>query len=251
MRLTALHTLILTVLASLLLHTLPANAAPGSTAALYQASGMNQHQEHFQFALKAAQQRYAQQLPASVYETLVTHSNLRFAPKGMHDRALARLALTLQDEDQSQALAFYDSVLGRAVVNAETRATSPASIVAMQRGLPALQLSPERRAQVERLSELLPALDIGVEVSLSLASLAAASANSFLGGLMQIPESVVTSRRGDLRNQMQPNLPSTLAHVYRDLSDEELAGLIKWSESEHGKLFYSAVELAVRDALNP
>src|SRR5690606_23394239 len=86
--------------------------------------------------------------------------------------------------------------------------------------------------------------------SLSLASLAAASANSFLGGLMQIPESVVTSRRGDLRNQMQPNLPSTLAHVYRDLSDEELAGLIKWSESEHGKLFYSAVELAVRDALN-
>ena len=231
MRLTALHTLILTVLASLLLHTLPANAAPGSTAALYQASGMNQHQEHFQFALKAAQQRYAQQLPTSVYETLVTQSDMRFAPKGMHDRALARLALTLQEEDQRQALAFYDSELGRTVVNAETRATSPASIVAMQRGL--------------------PELDIGVEVSLSLASLAAASANSFLGGLMQIPESVVTGRRGNLRNQMQPNLPATLAHVYRDLSDEELAGLIKWGESEHGKLFYAAVELAVRDALNP
>ncbi|QJD59305.1 DUF2059 domain-containing protein [Pseudomonas sp. gcc21] len=251
MRLTALHTLILTLLTTLVLHSFAAQAAPGSTAALYQASGMNQHQEHFQFALKAAQQRYAKQLPARIHESLVNQSNLRFAPKDMHDRALARLALTLQEEDQRQALAFYDSALGRKVVNAETRATSPASIVAMQRGFPEPALSPERRAHIDRLSELLPALDIGVEVSLSLASLAAASANSFLGGLMQIPESVVTGRRDDLRNQMQPNLPATLAHVYRDLSDDELAGLIKWSESEHGKLFYAAVELAVRDALNP
>lgn len=251
MRLTALHTLILTVIASLLIHSLPAHAAPSPTTELYQASGMNQHQEHFQFALKAAQQRYAKQLPASIYETLVTQSNQRFAPNGMHDRAQARLALALQDEDQRAALAFYDSALGRKVVTAETRATSPASIVAMQRGLPESELSAQRRERIERLSGLLPALDIGVEVSLSLASLAASSANSFLGGLMQIPESVVTSRRGDLRNQMQPNLPSTLAHVYRELSDEELDGLIKWSASEQGKLFYSAVELAVRDALNP
>lgn len=170
MRLTALHTLILTVIATLLIHSLPAQAAPNSTAELYQASGMNQHQEHFQFALKAAQQRYAKQLPASIYETLVTQSNQRFAPVGMHDRALTRLALALQDEDQRAALAFYDSALGRKVVTAETRATSPASIVAMQRGLPEPDLSPQRRERIERLSGLLPALDIGVEVSLSLAS---------------------------------------------------------------------------------
>lgn len=251
MHLTAFHTLILTLLATLLLHSLHASAAVNSTAALYQASGMNQHQEHFQFALKAAQQRYAKQLPASIYEALVSQSNTRFAPKDMHDRALTRLALALEEEDQRKALAFYDSALGRKVVSAETRATSPASVVAMQKGLPEQDLSPARLEQIGRLSEVLPVLDIGVEVSLSLASLAAASANSFLGGLMQIPDSVISSRRGDLRNQMQPNLPATLAHVYRDLSDEELAGLIEWSESEHGKLFYSAVELAVRDALNP
>jgi hypothetical protein len=50
---------------------------------------------------------------------------------------------------------------------------------------------------------------------------------------------------------MRADLPDTLAHVYRDLSDEDLRGYLKWSESEQGKLFYRTSELAVRDALNP
>lgn len=248
MRLTTLHTLILTLLASLMLHSLSANA---SSAELYNASGMGQHQQHFQFALKAAQQRYSQQLPPSMYETLVRQSNQRFEPQGMNDRAQARLAIALVEADQQAALRFYNSELGRKVVSAETRATSPASIVAMQRGLPTHQVSEERRQLILRLSDLLPALDLGVEVSLALAGLAADSANSFLGGLMQIPDTVVTGRRDTLRGQMRPNLPDTLTHVYRDLSDDELKKLLAWSESEHGKVYYRAVELAVRDALNP
>ncbi|HDZ56424.1 MAG TPA: DUF2059 domain-containing protein [Pseudomonas xinjiangensis] len=249
MRLTTFQTLILTLLATLILHSVPVQANP--TAELYQASGMNQHQQHFQFALKAAQQRYAQQLPPSLYETLVSHSNLRFDPQGMHDRAQARLALALGEADHREAIEFYASALGRKVVSAETRATSPASIVAMQRGLPVPDISPERRQLLEQLGALLPALDLGVEVSLALAGLAAQSANSFLGGLMEIPQSVVTDRRDTLRGQMRANLPDTLAHVYRDLSDAELSEFLAWSESEHGKLYYRAVELAVRDALNP
>jgi hypothetical protein len=89
---------------------------------LYQATGMNQHQDHFQFALKAAQQRYAQQLPANLYETLVQQSNQRFEPQGMRDRAMARLAVDLNAEDQRDILKFYRSELGRQVVSAETRA---------------------------------------------------------------------------------------------------------------------------------
>ncbi|UAW98835.1 DUF2059 domain-containing protein [Halopseudomonas nanhaiensis] len=228
---------------------LPAQA--DTTEELYQATGMNQHQDHFQFALKAAQQRYAQQLPANLYETLVQQSNQRFEPQGMRDRAMARLAVDLKAEDQRNIVKFYRSELGRQVVGAETRATSPASIVAMQRGLPQHELSDARRQLIEQLSELLPALDLGVEVSLSLASLAAQSANSFFGGLMQIPDSAVANQRERLRQEMRPNLPETLAHVYRDLSDEQLKKLIQWSESEAGREYYQAAELAVRDALNP
>lgn len=218
---------------------------------LYQATGMNQHQEHFQFALKAAQQRYSRQLPANLYETLVQQSNQRFEPKGMRDRAMARLAVDLAEADQQTIVKFYRSDLGRQVVGAETRATSPASIVAMQRGLPQHELSDTRRQLIERLSELLPALDLGVEVSLSLASLAAQSANSLFGGLMQIPDSAVANQRERLRQELRPNLPDTLAHVYRDLSDDQLRQLIQWSESDAGRQYYEAVELAVRDALNP
>ncbi|SDR70614.1 hypothetical protein SAMN05216421_0079 [Halopseudomonas xinjiangensis] len=228
---------------------LPAQA--NVTEELYQATGMNQHQDHFQFALKAAQQRYSRQLPANLYETLVQQSNQRFEPQGMRDRAMARLAVDLDEADQSEILKFYRSDLGRQVVGAETRATSPASIVAMQRGLPQHELSDSRRQLVEKLSDVLPALDLGVEVSLSLASLAAQSANSFFGGLMQIPDSAVANQRERLRQEMRPNLPDTLAHVYRDLSDEQLRNLIEWSQSTTGREYYEAAELAVRDALNP
>jgi hypothetical protein len=112
-------------------------------------------------------------------------------------------------------------------------------------------LSDARRQLIDQLSELLPALDLGVEVSLSLASLAAQSANSFFGGLMQIPDSAVANQRERLRQEMRPNLPDTLAHVYRDLSDEQLEKLIQWSESEAGRDYYQTAERAVRDALNP
>jgi hypothetical protein len=249
MRLSALQISLFALLAALLLASLTVRAAP--TAELYQVSGMAQHQQHFQFALRAAQQRYAQQLPAAVYDTLVRQSNQRFEPQGMHDRAQARLSLAMNEADQREALRFYNGPLGRRVVAAETRATSPASIVAMQRGLPQHQISAGRRELINRLGEVLPALDLGVEVSLALAGLAAQSANSFLGGLLQIPESTVTGRRENLRAQMRADLPDTLAHVYRDLSDEDLRGYLKWSESEQGKLFYRTSELAVRDALNP
>ncbi len=249
MRLPALHLSVFALLVAMLFTSLAVRAAPA--AELYHVSGMAQHQQHFQFALRAAQQRYAQQLPPAVHDTLVRQSDQRFEPQGMNDRAQARLSLAMSEADQRETMRFYNGALGRKVVAAETRATSPASIVAMQRGLPQHDISPARQELIKRLGEVLPALDLGVEVSLALAGLAAQSANSFLGGLLQIPESTVTGRRDTLRNQMRPDLPATLAHVYRDLSDDDLRGYLAWSESEQGKLFYRTVELAVRDALNP
>lgn len=222
-----------------------------NTAELYQVSGMHQHQEHFQQALQKAQQRYANQLPANVYQTLVRQSNQRFEPNAMHDRAQGRLAVSLDPNTHQQALGFYQSPLGRKVVQLETIATAPANVAAMQAGLPPQTLSPERQALLGRLGNSLPALDLGVEVSMALANLATQSANDFLGGLMQIPDGLINNRREGLRSQMQPNLGETLAYVYRDLSDAELGQYATWSESNAGRQFYRAVEVAVRDALNP
>ena len=231
-----------------LLFSLQAAASP---AQLYQASGMAQHQEHFQAALSSAQQRYSQQLPPALQETLIRNSNQRFEQQGMHDRAQARLALTLDAADIQQALTFFNSPLGTKIVAVETQASSPASVASMQRGLPVQELSAERRALIERLATQLPALELGVEVSTALTGLAAQSANDLLGGLMNIPQQAGSGGRERLRQQMRPNLPNTLAYIYRDLDDDQLTRFAEWSESSAGQAFYRATEQAVRDALNP
>lgn len=225
--------------------------AQADTGALYQASGMAQHQQHFQAALASAQQRYAQQLPPALRETLLRNSGQRFELAGMHDRAQTRLALELDDQQMQQALSFFNGALGKRVVAAETAASSPAAVATMQSGLPVMELSAERRALVERLTRQLPALELGVEVSTALTGLAAQSANDLLGGLMTIPQQAGSGGRERLRQQMRPNLPNTLAYIYRDLNDAELTRYAEWAESASGQAFYRATERAVQDALNP
>ncbi|WP_022961680.1 DUF2059 domain-containing protein [Halopseudomonas pelagia] len=248
MRLKPLHLLIMSLLAALALTTMSARA---NTDRLYELSGMATHQTHFQHALTAAQQRYAQQLPRNVYESLVRQSNQRFAPQAMTDRAQARLALAMNASSHEQAVAFYESALGGKIVALETQATSATSVAAMQRGIPQMEVSTERLTTLRQLSVSLPALELGVEVSMSLANLATQSANDLLGGLFQVPGNVVDSRRDTLRGQMQPDLPNTLAYVYRDLSDTELQQYLDWAQSEAGRNTSRAMELAAKDALNP
>ena len=226
-------------------------SAQADTSPLYRASGMETHQAHFQQALEKARSRYAAQLPAAVAENLLRKSNERFEPERMHARAMASLAVNLSDEQLTDAREFYRSELGQAVVAAETRATSPAEVSRMQNGPPPLTLSAEREATLQRLGQQLPALDMGEEVSLALASLATQSANDMLGGLLTIPDGLASQGRGSLRAQMEPKLPQTLGYVYRDLSDAQLSAYADWSETESGQAFFRASSAAARDALNP
>lgn len=237
-----------TLISGLLALSLPALA---NTNELYIASGLQTHQAHFQQALKKAQQRYAAQLPAAVADNLMRQTSERFEPDRMHARAAATLQVNLNDSELDQALSFYRSDLGQRVVAAETRATSPAEVSAMQNGVPLMQVSAERKAVIDRLASRLPALDLGEEVSMALASMATQSANQMLGGLFQIPDGLATQQRGALRAQMEPNLPQTLLYVYRDLNDSQLKSYAEWSESESGRAFFKAANAAAHDALNP
>ncbi len=249
MRLKPIHLLAMTLLLSIALIAMTARA--DTQRQLYDVSGMATHQSHFQHALSTAQQRYAQQLPANIHASLVRQSNVRFDPQGMENRARSRLAVSLTDSAHEQAMAFYDSPLGRRIVALETRATAPESVRAMQQGIPRQQIDPERYTLLRQLGSTLPALEIGVEVSMALANLATDSANELLGGLFQVPVDLVSTRRENIRNQMLPDLPNTLAYVYRDLSDQELEHYLQWSQSAAGVATYQAMELAAKDALNP
>lgn len=249
MRLKPIHLLAMTLLLSVALVVMTARAE--TQEQLYDLSGMAKHQSHFQNALSAAQQRYAQQLPANVHASLVRKSNQRFEPQAMQDRARSRLAVALHDAAHTRAMEFYRSPLGRRVVALETQATAPAAVKEMQRGIPQQQIEPQRYTLLRQLGNSLPALEVGVEVSMALANLATDSANELLGGLFQVPVDLVSTRRENIRNQMIPELPNTLAYVYRDLSDQELKQYLQWSQSDAGVATYRAMELAAKDALNP
>ena len=94
---------------------------------LYRAAGWAQQRVHFHHALDSARQQYRDNLPPAVFEALVANSERRFEAAAMDRRALQRLRERLADP--APALAFYRSPLGRRLVEAELRASSPAALI--------------------------------------------------------------------------------------------------------------------------
>lgn len=220
---------------------------------LYELAGWPQQREHFSAALAAAQQRYQGSLPPAVYQTLVDNSNRRFAPPAMEQRALTSLRRELPDP--LAAIRFFDSPLGRAVVEREVRATAPAELNRHAEGLPQVNASAERRALVQRLGRALPAREAGAEVSLALAGVAADSLSQMLPGLSDMllgngdPQQLLGGQRERVMQQIDGRLENTLLYVYRDLDDAQLAEYAAFAESVEGQLYYRAALQAIRAAL--
>lgn len=230
----------------LALLSLPVVAEAEPHVRLFQAAGWPQQREHFHAALRQAQQRYRDTLPAGVFQTLVANSNQRFQPQGMDERALETLRTRLTDP--APALDFFESPLGRKVVAAEVQASSPASL---NRAPQALPLSEPRRATLRRLADALPASEAGVEVSLALAGVAADSLSQMIPGLPMgmASQGVLDSQRARLRQQMEPRLVEGLARVYQPLNDAELERFARFAESAEGQRYYRAALAALRASL--
>lgn len=219
---------------------------------LYELAGWPQQREHFSAALLNAQQRYQGTLPPAVYQALVDNSNRRFAPQAMDQRALASLRQGLPDP--LPAIRFFDSPLGRTVVEREVRATSPAELNRHAEGLPQVNASAARRALVQRLGKALPAREAGAEVSLALAGVAADSLSQMLPGLDGLlgggnPQQLLGGQRERLMQQIDGQLENTLLYVYRDLSDTQLAEYVAFAESVEGQVYFRAALQAIRAGL--
>ena len=117
--------------AVLLMFTLPSFA--DSYIDLYQAGGWPQQRAHFRDALSGAQQRYRNSLPPTIYQALVDNSNQRFTAAGIDQRALASLR---QLSDPQPALRFFQSPLGRKIINAEVLATQREQLAQYANGVP-------------------------------------------------------------------------------------------------------------------
>lgn len=216
---------------------------------LYKVAGWPDQRAHFNTALNAAQQRYKNSLPPAVFEALVNNSNQRFAPQAMDQRAEQKLRQTLQDPNP--ALQFFQSPLGRKIVNAELTATRPDQLAKNAQGLPKMQASDNRMLIIGHLSSALPAKEAGAEVSLAIAGVAADSLSSMIPGLMGggSAQGMLDGQRQRLMAQIANDMNNTLLYVYRDLSDAELEEFSTFAESSEGKAYYQAALASIRAGL--
>ncbi|WP_460046024.1 DUF2059 domain-containing protein [Pseudomonas sp. S2_H01] len=216
---------------------------------LYKVAGWPEQRAHFNDALKAAQQRYKNSLPPAVFDALVNNSNQRFAPQAMDQRAEQRLRQTLTDPNP--ALQFFQSPLGRKIVNAELTATRPDQLAKNAQGLPKMQASDNRLLIIGHLVSALPAKEAGAEVSLAIAGVAADSLSSMIPGLMGggTTQAMLDGQRERLMAQISNDMSNTLLYVYRDLSDSELDEFSTFAESNEGKAYYQAALAAIRAGL--
>ena len=216
---------------------------------LYKVAGWPEQRAHFNDALKAAQQRYKNSLPPAVFDALVNNSDQRFAPQAMDQRAEQKLRQTLTDPNP--ALQFFQSPLGRKIVNAELTATRPDQLAKNAQGLPKMQASDNRLLIIGHLVNALPAKEAGAEVSLAIAGVAADSLSSMIPGLMGggTTQAMLDGQRERLMAQISNDMSNTLLYVYRDLSDSELDEFSTFAESTEGKAYYQAALAAIRAGL--
>ncbi|SEC70939.1 hypothetical protein [Pseudomonas anguilliseptica] len=216
---------------------------------LYQAAGWPQQRMHFSDALQAAQERYRSSLPPAVHQALVNNSNQRFAAASVDQRAQQGLRSNLGNP--SNALQFFQSPLGRKIVDAELLATRSDQLARYANGLPRSEASATRRLLIRHLAQALPAREAGAEVSLALAGVAADSLSQMLPGLLggDSAQAMFNGQRQRLMEQIGADLDNTLLHVYRELSDPELEEFVSFAQSESGKNYYQAALAAIRSGL--
>ena len=216
---------------------------------LYKVAGWAEQRAHFNDALSAAQQRYRNSLPPAVYQALVDNSNKRFAAQAVDRRAEAQLRKHLADP--APALAFFQSPLGRKIVDAELLATRSDQLARYANGLPRSEASATRSLLIRHLAQALPAREAGAEVSLALAGVAADSLSQMLPGLFGADntQALLNGQRQRLMQQIGADLDNTLLHVYRDLSDPELEEFVSFAQSDAGKAYYQAALAAIRSGL--
>lgn len=216
---------------------------------LYKVAGWPEQRAHFNDALKVAQQRYKDSLPPVVFNALINNSDQRFAPQAMDQRAEQKLRQTLKDP--APALQFFQSPLGRKIVNAELTATRSDQLAKNGQGLPHMQASDNRLLIIGHLASALPVKEAGAEVSLAIVGMAADSLSSMIPGLMagESTQSMLDGQRQRLMGQISNDLSNTLLYVYRDLTDAELEEFATFAESNEGKAYYQAALAAVRAGL--
>ena len=216
---------------------------------LYKAAGWPVQIDHFNDALQAMQSQYQAVLPPLLYQSIVLNSNQRFEPNAMKQKGEVQLRNKLANPQE--ALAFFETDLGKKVVAAETAATSKEELKKHQNGVPAIEVSAQRRELFNHLARVIPYNQATVEVSVALTSIASDTIDMWLPG-MGAGDALkqITPTKQQIQKQVDTQLENVLIYVYRGLSDGELQQFIKFAESSTGKDYYQVAQDVVLACVN-
>ncbi len=216
---------------------------------LFKAAGWPVQIDHFNDALQAMQKQYQAVLPPLLYQSIVVSSNQRFEPSAMKQKGELQLRNKLADPDA--ALKFFESDLGKKVVHAETTATTKEELKKHQNGVPAIEISNDRRNLFKHLAEAIPYNQATVEVSVALTGIASDTIDMWLPGMGAGDAfKQITPTKQQIQKQVDTQLENVLVYVYRDLSDAELQQFIKFAESSTGKDYYQVAQDIVLACVN-
>ena len=170
----------------------------------------------------------------------------------------ARMALELaHDVDAAklaEALAWYDSALGRRVTGVELATTRSAGEHGASVAPEADRPSPGRVALVERLDAGLGASETTVDITIAVVRSLVEAIQPALPPLANLSRSQLDEQLAVARNRtlavFKPAYVAGMVVAYQSLSDAELAEYLKFVESEAGRWYLSQTNSALLRAVD-
>jgi hypothetical protein len=197
-----------------------------------------------------------QQLPPAQGETIQRVVLSEFNADALQRGVERHLERAHDPRYAGTVLAWLRSPLGRRITKLDVAAARPEGMRAMQAYAEAIASNPAPATRVGLVTELDAATgmtDFTLDATLSSATATAIGINGAQPPAQRLDESelraALEAQRSALRPEIQKVTMVSMLYSYQDLSDEELARYIEFSESEPGRWYHDVVKRALLNTL--
>jgi hypothetical protein len=232
------------------------NGPKGQMDEIFFLSGLEEQLAMIGDGLGEALAPQVQQLPPAHGETIQRVLLSEFNADALQRSVEEHLERVHDPRHAETVLEWLRSPLGRRISKLDVAATRPEGVRAMQAYAEALAASPAPATRVALVSKLDAATgmtEFTVEATLSSAMATAVGINGAQPTAHRVDENelraAVEAQRAVLRPEIQKVTLVSMLYSYQNLSDEELADYVRFSESASGRWYHDAVKRALLSAL--
>lgn len=184
---------------------------------------------------------------ARAIEKVITDS---FSEEDIRAQVVAQLKAQF-DQKRLQALAAdFSTPLVKRIVDMESKPGTPEAQTAFFNALAAKPLPPARVKALQQLDRAAKVSDLSAEIALAaFNAMMGAMVSDFPGDHAQF-EREMAKQRGPMLDSIRGSVMSSMAYVYRDASDADLASYAKLYETDHAQWFSRIAMGALKQGIN-